>query len=231
MDCKLTLQGCKKCSSSIVCGECDSTFQWELSGSTTTCKCAVGFYVDGVYQDAVCQNCATPNPGCTECSSATDCTKCDHLTFWESDNSGKCKCRGPNYAVKPVSKLTCHLCRHFIPGCEECLSATNCKKCSAAQFWKLDTAKCVCDESHFPSTDGQTCLPCKNNISGCKNCDTGNDCMLCDYPGNWKSKDRGCVCEEGFFKQGDLATAVCVDCKLTLQGCKNCGSSTVCDEC
>jgi hypothetical protein len=156
VDCKLTLQGCKNCSSSTVCDECDTTHQWELSGSTTTCKCANGFYVDGVNQDAQCINCATPNPGCTECTSATNCTKCDNITFWESDNSGKCKCKPPSYAVNS-SGLTCHLCRHFITGCEECLSATNCTQCSAAQFWTLDAPICVCDQSHYPSSNGQTC--------------------------------------------------------------------------
>lgn len=84
--------------------------------------CDQGYYVENGEKGNTCESCLNTPVGCYECTSATECTKCQTSYFLESSK--------------------CEKCSIALEGCENCSLRTKCDKCIDAKVEPKDGA-CV----------------------------------------------------------------------------------------
>jgi proprotein convertase subtilisin/kexin type 5 len=228
VDCKLTLQGCKKCSSSTLCDVCEegSPLHWIANGTTRTCKCANGFYVNGVNQSATCLTCESAMPGCQECNSNSVCTACDTANQWIAD-ADACKC-ADNFWHKQTGTLD--TCEAGPLGCLTPVDSITCQPtgCNTSNEWVYKAPTCECKPRYFQdmSDPREICRFCG---IGCESCSIANDC-ICRASENWVIKAPLCGCDAG-YRESAIKTDGDKDCIACIAGCTICYDSSTCNTC
>lgn len=127
-------------------------------------------------------------------------------------NDGECvACKEGFGRPDPESSQSCDI--QCGDGCKECTSLTgpeNCLNCKKGWIHK--------DNSCIEAEEGDSCTTGNAIIEGCKACDS-NDKLLCSE------------CEEGYLLTRDKTSCVLLDCKKTIDNCKECQSEDVCKTC
>lgn len=75
--------GCNLCSTADVCISCDTAMNYLYDSVTKICIAQVGYYLNSSYIPVACN---ITMPGCLQCTSDSDCTKCDTYNHYALSN-------------------------------------------------------------------------------------------------------------------------------------------------
>ncbi|TNJ27286.1 High cysteine membrane protein [Giardia muris] len=237
-------EGCKTCTDGTTCSACNN--------SSPNCIPANGTYIEGCKQydaqSSACTGCIAGyflkagtcqmcGGGCTACSGADTCTKCDP-NFITVD--GQCHtCDLPNCAeydlkdgafvctgciyeavllqVDGVS--TCKLCSALYPGCNTCTEHA-CTACMTGMYLSAEGECLPCVGGCPYCLDGTSCQGCNNGWylgpEGCSKCKA--NCARCTDP------DSCIVCDPGYYLTD---TQECLQCPKNCMSC----SDSICLSC
>ena len=168
-----------------VCVACDFSKGLSFNPSTSSCKCADGFYLNPALQFQ-----------CFPCQ-AKLCAVCDAV------NTGVCRTCMIGASLNPIDN-TCSCQTGFYESngacvacparCAACKSGLVCDSCSDT---KRDlTNNCACVASFFDAgiDKCQSCNP------GCATCTSSASCLTCDAKKFRVVKGGACICDDGFFE-------------------------------
>ena len=247
--CSNGIKGCKKCSGSSKCTECDIGYYKSgdictpceencesCDQNTGICKqCSNDHYPNG----KICDSCSEIT-NCTSCSqTAKECTSCKPNVSYLNENKSCSSCSTIENCIECSSGSTCTKCvtGYTISsgGCVPC-SSIGCSNCSQSEY------KCLsCDEgttynettglcSVCSNIDGKcltcesnTCLTCMNgnylDSNNCYECSTIDGCLSCS-----NSTKKCTVCKTGYYLNGDK-------CSKCDSGCYSCTGASKCTIC
>jgi proprotein convertase subtilisin/kexin type 5 len=162
--------------------------------------------------------------GCTECSGATTCTKCDSTQMFTLSGSD-CVCLGGYYLS---GGTVCSECSVPLLGCLDCTDASTCTNCDSSLQMELlsGATQCTCIAGYYLS--GSTCTLCPN---GCTTC-TAVACTSCDTAGGFGQNGTSCDCISSKYLEVNNTCQncgtkfdYCTECTIT--GCTGCTAPTV----
>lgn len=114
-------QGCTACSTAGLCIACNDILHYVFDPATSTCRAAVGYYLNSTF---VPELCSLAMIGCLECSASATCTLCDTFLNYQL-LAGQCAAADGYYLDANSIPVKCN-----ILGCYLCSSATVCTNCS-----------------------------------------------------------------------------------------------------
>ena len=175
------------------------------ASSCSIVTCSTGEYV-GNHQ---CNSCSSAIPGCTDCTSASNCTSCEAKYQDPSGNGGGCvmtTCSSGQYLNEDDGN--CYPCSN---GCKQCTSSTNCQACEDA-YELVSGAYCelrgCAADQYLNMADGQ-CYSCPAACSSCSTVMSSEETSACT------------ACVDGY----KLSGTQCVQ-----KSCSDMGYSTSCGE-
>lgn len=168
--CDKCIDHCKVCNDNSTCETCDEGFQ--LINKKCVPICGPGFTLSST---GVCISCSDKIPHCLECdnTSATTCTKCDGLTYLETDGTCVENCKKGEYADEN------RVCRPCPDHCDVCPNGSSCTTCEEKYLMMPDTT-CVdgCPPGYYDDGEGH-CIKCTQDE--CVHCPNGT-CTECKEP-------------------------------------------------
>ena len=175
------------------------------ASSCSIVTCSTGEYV-GNHQ---CNSCSSAIPGCTDCTSSSNCTSCEAKYQDPSGNGGGCvmtTCSSGQYLNEDDGN--CYPCSN---GCRQCTSSTNCQVCEDA-YELVSGAYCelrgCAADQYLNMADGQ-CYSCPAACSSCSTVMSSEETSACT------------ACVDGY----KLSGTQCVQ-----KSCSDMGYSTSCGE-
>ena len=175
------------------------------ASSCSIVTCSTGEYV-GNHQ---CNSCSSAIPGCTDCTSSSNCTSCEAKYQDPSGNGGECvmtTCSSGQYLNEDDGN--CYPCSN---GCRQCTSSTNCQVCEDA-YELVSGAYCelkgCAADQYLNMADGQ-CYSCPAACSSCSTVMSSEETSACT------------ACVDGY----KLSGTQCVQ-----KSCSDMGYSTSCGE-
>ena len=145
------------------------------ASSCSIVTCSTGEYV-GNHQ---CNSCSSAIPGCTDCTSSSNCTSCEAKYQDPSGNGGECvmtTCSSGQYLNEDDGN--CYPCSN---GCRQCTSSTNCQACEDA-YELVSGAYCelkgCAADQYLNMADGQ-CYSCPAACSSCSTVMSSEETSAC----------------------------------------------------
>ncbi len=196
-----------------------------LDNVTLTCTCGSGFFVNGTKCQACpyqCQNCSSPNGGCTACVDST-----------HRDITQNCKCIT---GLFDIGSVNCSLCSQT---CLTCTNSSACTSCDSTKFRNLTGAICSCMNGYYELYNtnltrscvkcNPECLTCTTSPALCTSCDSNKNRVT----GVDASGRQTCTCPPGYYSTPDgscvqsncNADPFCSKCEEGLKLCIQCLSS------
>jgi proprotein convertase subtilisin/kexin type 5 len=207
--------GCKNCSSTISCYNCDFgsglVFYFGQCLSTTP----VGYYNDS-------GNAKVCSSGCSSCTSLAICTSCISLSL----SNSQCVATCPSQQVS-VNKI----CTSCTFPCLTCFNIpTNCTSCNSTLSNQYFLSSGVCDKNcpiyTYPNPVGWVCSLC---ISPCETCTQFSSCSSCVngyYLFNQTCKNTCPFGYVGLNRACTECTDSCLSCSGSTSNCLSCVSGT-----
>ena len=172
--CNGSIIGCRTCSRSTVCTECNATAHFVFN--RTRCRCADGYYLNS---NNVCTLCTEWHSECLTCNS-TKCTGC-----------------GGEFVVNSTGTNCVPKCS--ITGCVLCFNSTACTLCAPNSDFSKDLASCPCYEGFFRTGTGTT-ANCSACIANCASCSAATGCTTCNNGYRFNSNSSTCVLSENYVR-------------------------------
>ena len=172
VNCNASITGCRTCSRSSVCTECNATANFVFNG--TRCRCADGYYLNS---NNVCVVCTEFHANCAACNS-TKCTSC----------SG-------DFIVNATGTNCVRECN--IVGCIDCHNTTVCNLCAPNSDFSSDLTACPCLSGFFRTGTTANCSAC---IANCASCSAATGCTTCNNGYRFNSNSSSCVLSENYVR-------------------------------
>ena len=206
---------CSKCTGGNrdQCSECkESETLVTLVGNTCECK-------SGYYFDISSNGCLPCDESCAECTSLTECTRCNDSKKRISD-SGLCECDSKGYFEYNKECVECH------DLCESCTGPSN-TKCSSCKEGAILTEPqtCSCPYGKYYDPSKRKCERCHPSCSSCIGIEK-HSCTNCRE--NYIFIQGQCIeqCQDGLYL--DFSRAKCLPCD---SDCETCSSPHECLTC
>jgi len=144
--------------------------------------------------------------GCTCCSTGGVCLACNTLMNYVY-NSGTLACDAASGYYLDASYIPSN-CTVPMPGCLQCISATQCTLCDTFLNYQLVTGQCLAANGYYLDS---TSIPVKCNILGCYLCSSATVCTNCSTATNFIMDASGnCVCDSSAYFVFNTAAQICV---------------------
>lgn len=238
--CRLCQVSCVTCvnssSTCLSCGFSEFGYNLYLANNSCVASCPVGYWGNATL--FTCDKCS---PGCTACTSLSDCSVCGNVTinstaadvYYKDIYSSVCNLTCPDgQFISSTKQNVCVLCSSQCVTCFGIASNCTSSTCLANYFFLNGSCLSVCPDNYYPNSTVWQCQQCS---SGCQSC-FGSGLTQCTKCNLFNSTTQyyleiggntcGPTCNLGEFPSP--LTKLCTFCNAA---CSNCSSLTICSSC